>query len=168
MSSLARTGWMLRGVPHIISETVAEHLFASALVSYEIAIKAKKRGLDVNPEKTLAIAIVHDLAEAIIGDISRKAGIDEAKEEAEMRAYDMLNIEPELKNLYLEYREGRTLESIIARIGDSIATYIKANQYIKLGYRVDDIAKGSLEKALQLAEQVKIRDVVVEFLREDS
>jgi len=159
---------MLRGVPHIISETVAEHLFASALVSYEIAIKAKKRGLDVNPEKTLAIAIVHDLAEAIIGDISRKAGIDEAKEEAEMRAYDMLNIEPELKNLYLEYREGRTLESIIARIGDSIATYIKANQYIKLGYRVDDIAKGSLEKALQLAEQVKIRDVVVEFLREDS
>lgn len=159
---------MLRGVPHIISETVAEHLFASALLSYEIAIKAKKRGLDVNPEKTLAIAIVHDLAEAIIGDISRKAGIDEAKEEAEMRAYDMLNIEPELKNLYLEYREGRTLESIIARIGDSIATYIKANQYIKLGYRVDDIAKGSLEKALQLAEQVKIRDVVVEFLREDS
>lgn len=159
---------MLRGVPHIISETVAEHLFASALVSYEIAIKAKKRGLNANPEKTLAIAIVHDLAEAIIGDISRKAGIDEAKEEAEMRAYDMLNIEPELKNLYLEYREGRTLESIIARIGDSIATYIKANQYIKLGYRVDDIAKGSLEKALQLAEQVKIRDVVVEFLREDS
>ncbi len=159
---------MLRGVPHIISETVAEHLFASALVSYEIAIKAKKRGLNANPEKTLAIAIVHDLAEAIIGDISRKAGIDMAKEEAEMRAYDMLNIEPELKNLYLEYREGRTLESIIARIGDSIATYIKANQYIKLGYRVDDIAKGSLEKALQLAEQVKIRDVVVEFLREDS
>ncbi|MFN4046079.1 MAG: HD domain-containing protein, partial [Acidilobaceae archaeon] len=70
LTSLARTGWMLRGVPHSLAENVAEHLFVSAIIAYEIAVEASKRGLPVNPEKAAAVALVHDLAEALIGDIN--------------------------------------------------------------------------------------------------
>jgi putative hydrolase of HD superfamily len=160
LGSLARTGWMLRGVPAAIAESVSEHLFMSAIIAYELSMEARRAGFNVDPGRAVLIALSHDLAEAVIGDISRRAGIEEAKVEAELRAYDVLDVSPDLKSLYQEYREGSTLEAVIAGISDNLATYLKARFYERLGYRVGDIAEGSLRRALELASRKGLEDVV--------
>lgn len=164
LCSLARTGWMLRGVPSSIAENVAQHLFIAAIIAYELSVEARSLGFQVNPERAAAIALTHDLAEAVVGDITRRAGIGEAKELAEHKAYSMLDISDDIKKLYEEYRSESSMEAVIARISDGLATYLKAKFYINLGYRVDDIARSSLETALQLATKAGLRHVVERFL----
>ncbi len=163
LTSLARTGWMLRGVPHSLAENVAEHLFASALIAYEIAVEASKKGLPVNPEKAAVIALVHDLAEALIGDISKRAELT-GKEEVEERAYNNLQVSKEMKALYMEYKE-QTLEGSIAKIADNIATYWKAKRYFKAGYtEVEDIMTSSLKTAIETAGKKKIKEIVEDIV----
>jgi putative hydrolase of HD superfamily len=164
LSGLARTGWMLRGVPSAIAESVAEHLFASTLIAYELSVEARRSGFNVDPERVAVIALSHDLAEAVVGDISRRAGIVEAKEVAEARAFEDLEVSEDLKELYREYRDGSTLEAIVARISDNLATYVKARFYARLGFKVEGIAEDSLGKALALASLKGLDGVVKSFL----
>jgi len=168
LTSLARTGWMLRGVPSSIAESVAEHLFIASIIAYELAVEVRSLGFQVNPERAAIIALAHDLAEAIVGDITRRAGIGEAKEEAEARAYTVLEVSGGLKEMYEEYRSGATLESVIARISDSLATYLKARFYRSLGYKVDDIADSSLNTALSLASKTGLEDAVKKLIERIS
>lgn len=164
LSSLARTGWMLRGVHGSLAESVAEHLFASALIAYELALRARKRGLEVSAERAMAIALVHDIAEAVIGDISRRAELGEAKERAERRAFEALSISPEIRELYEEYKTGRSLEAAIAKIGDELATHLVAKNYLRLGYGVEDIAQGSLRNAVETARRIGIEEELSDLL----
>lgn len=64
-----RAGWALRGV--VDPESVADHSWGTALLCLAFAEEA-----GVNTEHSLRIAIVHDLAEAEVGDIPRR--VDEA------------------------------------------------------------------------------------------
>jgi len=164
LSNLARTGWMLRGVPSSMAESVAVHLFMSALIAYELSVEARRVGFNVDIGRAVIIALSHDLAEAVIGDISRRAGIEEAKREAEFRAYDVLDVSMDLREFYREYREGSTLEAIIAGIGDNLATYLKARYYARLGFKVNDIIEGSLNKALELASLRGLEGIVRSML----
>ncbi|MCX8195790.1 MAG: HD family hydrolase [Acidilobaceae archaeon] len=168
LSSLARTGWMLRGVPHALAESVAEHLFASALIAYELALLARGAGVPVEPERAMAIALVHDLAEAVVGDISKRAGLEEEKERVERAAYESLELSERVKELYKEYVKANSLEGAIAKIGDNLATYFVARRYIKLGYEVEDIAEGSIQKAKEIAERAGLGGVLERFLRSSS
>jgi Predicted hydrolases of HD superfamily len=63
--NLARTGWMLRGIPGSLAETVAEHSFMSALICMELSEDVK----DLDVEKMAIYALLHDLGEAFIGDV---------------------------------------------------------------------------------------------------
>ncbi len=137
LDSLARTGWMLRGVPSSLAETVSSHLFASALIALESGFRMKRNGIAVDPYKAAAIALVHDLAESLIGDIAKVAGID--KSQAEARAFERLNLSLEVKELFREYEEANTVEAILARASEAAATYIRGCYFKELGYGVDEI-----------------------------
>lgn len=60
-----RTGWLDRGVPAADTESVADHTLMTALIAWIIALDDP--GLDA--DRVLKLAVVHDLAEAIVGDI---------------------------------------------------------------------------------------------------
>ncbi|BAA81372.2 conserved hypothetical protein [Aeropyrum pernix K1] len=153
LSSLSRTGWMLRGVPHQLAETVAEHLFASAVIAGEIAWRARSSGLQASPEKAVAIALYHDMAESVIGDISKRAGLSRAKREAEARAFASLPLSEGVKNLFREFEEASSPEARIARVAELLATLWRSCVYVRLGFGVEDIGRGSLEEALALARE---------------
>jgi len=68
-----RTGWMLRGVPAAIAETIAEHLAESSILAIHISEKLASCGINVDVYKAAAIAAVHDIAEGVIGDIVKRA-----------------------------------------------------------------------------------------------
>ncbi|KAM3172256.1 hypothetical protein ACTXT7_014933, partial [Hymenolepis weldensis] len=63
-----RTGWTRYGVNE--PESVADHMYRMALLSTLLPSTE-----DFKPEKVMKMAIVHDLAECIVGDITPFCGI---------------------------------------------------------------------------------------------
>jgi putative hydrolase of HD superfamily len=61
LKRLKRTGWILRGVKN--PETVAQHTFQMTIISWFLG---ETKGLDTN--KTVKIALIHDLCEVYAGD----------------------------------------------------------------------------------------------------
>ena len=67
--SVPRTGWLDRGVDPLSAESVADHSFGVALFAWACALQRHAEGANLIPERVLKLALVHDLAEAEIGDI---------------------------------------------------------------------------------------------------
>lgn len=63
LKKIKRTGWVLRGVKE--PESIADHTFRMALMAW---LFARKKGL--NYEKVIKMALIHDLCEAGLGDIT--------------------------------------------------------------------------------------------------
>jgi len=143
LASLARTGWMLRGVPSQLAETVSNHSFIAGVVAFELAIHLSDKGYQVDPYKAVAMALLHDVGEALIGDIPKVAGIGDAKREAEAKAVASLPLSEEAKRLIAEFEEGGSNEAAVARIAELAATWIMGVYYEGLGYRVEEIIESS-------------------------
>lgn len=159
--SLARTGWMLRGVPPSMAETVSSHSFAAALLALELA-----RRVGVDPYRAAAIALVHDLAETRVGDIAKVSGIDEAKRSAELRALDELEVSDLVRSLVREFYESKSDEAVIARAADLAATVMASRYYRSLGLPVDEIEQSSLKELDRLTSSWNNGRRLGEALRE--
>ena len=59
-----RTGWLDRGIPPAQTESVADHTWRTALLAWLAAALAP----DLDANRVLRLAMIHDLAEAITGD----------------------------------------------------------------------------------------------------
>lgn len=57
-----RTGWLDRGIPATESESVADHSYGVALLTWLLAPD------DVDRARAMELALLHDLAEAVVGD----------------------------------------------------------------------------------------------------
>jgi putative hydrolase of HD superfamily len=68
LKQLPRQGWLDRGVPQLQTESVADHSLGVALLAWMAALDAQAAGADLDPARVLALALVHDLPEAEIGD----------------------------------------------------------------------------------------------------
>jgi putative hydrolase of HD superfamily len=154
---------MLRGVPHCLAESVAEHSFWAAILSLEIASQAKNKGIRVDPLRAAAIALIHDMGESIIGDIAKVYGISiEEKRRAEMEAVKRLPVSGLIQELFEEFEKGSSLESKIARLSEMLATLLKALSYENKGYDVKDIRNNMLRGIRDLAEEIGITEIVRE------
>ena len=64
LKTLPRTGWLHCGVPPAEAESVADHAFRTALLAWLAAASVP----DLDRDRVLKLALVHDLAEALAGD----------------------------------------------------------------------------------------------------
>jgi putative hydrolase of HD superfamily len=133
LKRLERTGWALRGLPHG-TESVASHSFGVAVTAMMLADEAKARGLQVDCERVLRMALLHDWAETRVGDMPRTAtnyfGVD-ARRTAETKAFaDVVNglgsLETEYKTLYQDYEERNSLEARLVKSADVIDLLVQA------------------------------------------
>ena len=104
-----RTGWVDIGVHG--PESVADHTFRTAFLCM---LYADIENLDTL--KLLRMALIHDLPEAIIGDLTPSQKTEETKQEEETAMRDILKLLPERQmEKYLavwnEYQEGETKEA---------------------------------------------------------
>src|SRR5689334_14865724 len=88
LKSTARAGWKRCGVDRC--ESVADHTFGVALLallapdpndakgSSDSGEPPRRRAGELNRDHCLALALVHDLAESIVGDITPHDGVDPA------------------------------------------------------------------------------------------
>jgi putative hydrolase of HD superfamily len=65
LKQIYRTGWLKRGVPEEKCESVADHCYGVALLSYVIAQEYRP---DLDISKVMMLALIHDLPESIAGD----------------------------------------------------------------------------------------------------
>jgi putative hydrolase of HD superfamily len=68
LKRVPRQGWLDRGVPPLVTESVADHSLAVALIAWMAALEAQAAGASLDPARVLALALIHDLPEAEIGD----------------------------------------------------------------------------------------------------
>jgi putative hydrolase of HD superfamily len=162
--NLARTGWLLRGVPASIAETVAEHSFLSAYICIELG--SRIQGVDIG--KAVLYSLTHDLGEAFVGDITKPVGLrlGELKSRIE-EDYVVNNIDNELiKELYRRYASQSDFEAKLAKICNYISTLLTGVDYEKLGYKVNEIVRNAHNEVLKLSKELNIRELVEKLLSE--
>lgn len=135
LKRIPRRGWVLRGVGD--PESVAEHSFSLALMAL---VLAEERGMDAC--RAAAIALIHDLPESVIGDITPRERelMGEARyrevEEAGLREI-LSGLQPSsadlLLRLFQEYRESRTPEAALVKQLDRLEMAIQAASYASAG-----------------------------------
>ncbi|AHC51290.1 phosphohydrolase [Sulfolobus acidocaldarius SUSAZ] len=136
--NLVRTGWMQRGVPGGVGETISQHSWEAGVLAYYIASKLKENGVYVNAEKAVTIAVFHDIGETLLGDLPKWATEKIGnKKELESEAIRILGIGEELFNEY----NSNTVEGRLAKLCDKLSTYLQALRYSKQGYNVKEIVE---------------------------
>ena len=129
------------------------------------------QGVTVNVEKMLRIALLHDWAEARVGDMPRTATLyfgSEARKQAETAAFSDLT-EPVDQNavystLYHEYEERNTLEARLVKAADVIDLLVQALALERAGGRgLDEFWQVAENPQLQLEGPAK--EIVDEILQ---
>lgn len=145
LKNLPRTGWLLRGIKG--PESVAEHSYRTALISMLLGDLLKKKGVKIDLEKVIRIALLHDLAEAAVGDIAPKAskylGVKTKKASEEEALKDMVDRLGQAgrvyRRLWSEFSQGRSVESKVVRAADKLEMIVQAYEYERAGFRnLDD------------------------------
>ncbi|ACS90712.1 HD domain-containing protein [Thermococcus sibiricus] len=135
LKKLPRMGWLLRGIPK--PESVADHAFCVTLITLFLADELRKKGININVERALKIAILHDLAEARITDLPLDAQIYIDKKKAEKKSMiDILGAEKvEYFELFQDYEEERSIEGKLVKFADKLEMVLQAWEYEKAGFK---------------------------------
>lgn len=110
-----RTGWVDRGIPVDKVESISDHMYRMSIISMLVPNQ------NINRDKCVKIAVIHDIAEALVGDITPFGGV--TKKEKNRREYETIKylsslIKPyneifaeEIVELWLDYEEIRNIEA---------------------------------------------------------
>jgi putative hydrolases of HD superfamily len=171
LKRLERTGWTLRGLPNG-TESVASHSFGVAVIAMMLADEVKARGLEVDCERVLRTALLHDWAETRVGDMPRPAtnyfGAD-ARKSAEMLAFaDIVSEvgagESEYKALYQDYERRGSLEARLVKAADVIDLLVQAYALERSGAKgIDEFWQVAHDPDFDLPSAAQ--EVVMELLR---
>jgi putative hydrolase of HD superfamily len=135
LDRLPRTGWLMAGVG--APESVAAHSLGTALVALALAPRVRPE-LDV--ERAIALAVVHDVPEALLTDLPKCAAEllpAGAKAVAEERAAKQLlgPLGPEALALFDELAAGTTREARFVRLCDRLHLGLRWLGYRREGAR---------------------------------
>lgn len=130
LKDLRRFGWLQRQVTQ--PESVAGHSFAVGVLA---VLAARARGLD--PGRAALLALLHDLPEALIGDLVPGELSREEKHRREAEAIDQLDQLAEargwLVRCWREYEEGASPEAQLVRSADLADAVLQGAAYARQG-----------------------------------
>jgi putative hydrolase of HD superfamily len=145
LKRIPRSGWTSRKVPLTQAESVAQHSFSTSILAMLLA-EVVKREHKVDLEKTIKMALLHDVGEALTSDISKElfrrldAG-GKLKDELEKRAtsYVLRKLPPKPSQEYTdllinELKRGKSLEARIVHAADQLDVLMQIIDYESMGY----------------------------------
>ncbi len=165
LKDVKRTGWQMCSVPN--PESVADHTYRTALMALILAPK------DLDMEKCLKMAIIHDICEVYTDDIpagdteGNEASNLEEKAQAEKKAMErILSLvdEPsrsELMALWLECEQKASPEAKFIKELDSLEMAFQSSEYEAKGCKTG----GLLNHAVRRIETPKIKAIFDELLK---
>ncbi|KAL5400250.1 hypothetical protein PMIN03_012537 [Paraphaeosphaeria minitans] len=129
LKRIPRTGW-LRTVQN--PESVSAHM-------YQLAVMCMFAPENLNRNRCIFIALCHDMAESVVGDIPTYAGVSkEHKHKLERFGVDYIEtllslsnseVGARIKDAWLEYEEGKTPEAQFVREMDKLECLMQAHRY---------------------------------------
>jgi putative hydrolases of HD superfamily len=129
MADLPRTGWLLRGVRPC--ESIADHSYGVAVVTMLLVDAMRDEGLEIDGERALRMALVHDAPEARTGDVpmpQKTARVDAALHELEAAMVESLLPAPQREDWRAMEAQG-SIEARLVKAADKIQMMIKALCY---------------------------------------
>jgi putative hydrolases of HD superfamily len=133
LKRLYRQGWLKRGLPEGLCESVAEHSFGTAFLALLLGGKAGDCGGfgRLDSSRAALLALVHEMGEAYAGDITPVDGVSrEEKEVLEREAIGRaLGEHPDREwflSLWEEFEEGSTPEAAFVRQLDRLEMGLQA------------------------------------------
>jgi putative hydrolase of HD superfamily len=157
LKRLERTGWSLRGMPGG-TESVAAHSFGVSITAMLLADELANKDVAIDLGRLLRIALVHDWAEARVGDMPRTAAkyfkIEERKR-AEKAAFgdivEGMTNGDRYRELFWEYEERQTLEARLVKAADMIDLLVEVLALERAGARgLDEFWDVARESDFQL------------------
>jgi len=128
-----RTGWVDRGIPLQNVESISDHMYRMSILSMIIP------NSEINIDRCVKIAVIHDIAESLVGDITPFGGVSkQEKHRRELESIKYLSsiIEPynpvfakDIMDLWLDYEEIRTIEARYVKDIDKFEMIQQAWEY---------------------------------------
>ncbi|KAJ9554070.1 hypothetical protein OSB04_018115 [Centaurea solstitialis] len=126
LKTTKRKGWLNHGIKG--PESIADHMYRMALMALIVGDLP-----GINRERCIKIAIVHDIAEAIVGDITPSDGVPKVeKSRLEQAALnEMCNVlgAEEIQELWREYEDNASLEANLVKDFDKVEMILQALEY---------------------------------------
>ena len=133
LKATPRTGWVRAGVAK--PESIADHMYRMALLGFLVG-DGDAPGVDRT--RCILMALAHDIAEAIAGDITPNCGVSKEEKhrlevEAITRIRDALGEDAagaqEIYELWHEYEDGKTAEARLVKDFDKFEMIMQADDY---------------------------------------
>ncbi len=157
LKDIVRSGYAFLGTGR---ETIAEHSFMTAFICFAMA----KMEPEVNLEKVLAMAIVHDLAEARTGDLNyvekKYTRTDEKK--AISHLIKDVSFGNDIKALIQEFNLGETREAKLANDADQISFILELKKLQDTGSKGPDKWLPTIIKRLKTDSGKKMAQSIME------
>ena len=159
LKHLDRAGWIRAGIHS--PESVASHSWG---VGYLVLLSAPD---DLDLTKLLAMAVVHDLPEIVVGDITPHDGISKAEKHQREQdaAHEILN--EKMLELWIEYNDKKTPEAQYLSLLDKVDMAIQAQVYSKTSNTEEFISscKKHLNKYIEDVGPIPkgLKDILCEF-----
>jgi len=170
LKRLDRTGWTLRGLSNG-TESVGSHSFGVAVTAMLLIDELAGKGVAIDKEKVLRMALLHDWAEARVGDMPRTATLyfgADARRQAESAAFadivGPLNSSALYKRLYDDYEHRDSLEAKLVKAADILDLLVQVLALERAGargldefwtvaknpdFQLEDIAKETVDELVQ-------------------
>ena len=169
LKRIPRSGWITHGVSIPDVESVADHTFSACALSLLLTDLERERGVRVNAERVLRMAILHDLAEALTFDISKsylsylgKKG-DALKNDIEGSAWKYVarsvgsaRLSERYVKVQNEYVSNSTVEAQIVHAADGIDILLQILELRRRGYP-SELFKGIWNETVKKVEVTPIR-----------
>lgn len=129
---LPRQGFIALGFKRNEADSVAAHSWTCAMLVYMLATELKKQGQKVDVDKAIKMALFHDMAETIVGDVGTfvkgmaKGAFAPIEEEGLKWLVNDLPTRDEMVELVEEYMQRKTLEARICKVADNLDALAQA------------------------------------------
>ncbi len=129
---LPRQGFIAMGFKRQEADSVAAHSWTTAMLVYFLASEMKKSGVKINVDRALKMAMFHDMAETIVGDVGTfvkgmaKGAFAPIEEEGLKWLVKDLPSNSEIIELVQEYMQRKTLEARLCKVADNLDALAQA------------------------------------------
>lgn len=134
LKNIIRTGWKNWNVQRERIESVAEHVFGVQMLA--IAMK-QEYGYDVDLMKVIFMLAIHELGEAVIGDLTQfqisKAEKEKIEHEAVHKILEGILDSEYIEQLFLEFDAKETKEALFAYQCDKLECDLQSKLYDEEG-----------------------------------
>ena len=129
---LPRQGFIALGFKRNEADSVAAHSWTTSVLVYFLASELKKNGVKIDINKAVKMALFHDMAETIVGDVGTfvkgmaKGAFAKVEEEGLKWLVTDLPQKKEIIELVEEYMLRKSLEARVCKVADNLDALAQA------------------------------------------